>query len=192
MKRTFQPNQRRRKKTHGFRHRMKTKAGRNVLKRRRAKGRKRLTVWEGAEPVASAGVTRQRPREGLARAERLRNARAIQQVFRQGRRIERGSFIALWRVTPGNGGVAFAASRRTGRAITRNRARRRVREAYRRQDGRVPTNVAAVFVARPGAARADFGAILSDMTSAVATIRREGKAGGGRAGDEGRWRESWW
>jgi len=108
-------------------------------------------------------------RLGLPRGQRLRRGAGFQAVFREGRRVERPSFVALWRPVSGPSQVGFTASRGVGGAVERNRARRRLREAYRRGN-RLPMAVAVVFVARSAALGQPFGGLVSEVEEAIRLI----------------------
>jgi ribonuclease P protein component len=98
----------------------------------------------------------------LPRGERLRRAAEFQAVFHQGSRHERPSFVALWQHAEGRR-VGFAVSRQIRGAVERNRARRRIREAYRQIRAQMADDVVLVVVARRSAATRPFSELVEDM-----------------------------
>ncbi len=110
----------------------------------------------------------------LARDECLRRAAEIQALFQSGRRDERRSFVALWRPRDGSRRVGFTVGRRVGGAAKRNRARRRIREAYRRQQHALPQGIEVVFIGRPSALTNTFPQILEDMNQFLVAMTQRG------------------
>ena len=96
----------------------------------------------------------------------------IQELFQRGKREERPSFVALWKPRDIGRLVGFAVSRRAGGAVARNRARRRLREAYRRERQVLVAGVVAMFVARPGALTRRFADLREEMRLALQTFNR--------------------
>jgi ribonuclease P protein component len=104
------------------------------------------------------------------RPERLSGRQEFQAVFQHGTRIERPSIILLWRDSPGARRVGFAVARQVPGAVRRNRARRRLREAYRRARTTVAVTGDLVLVARPPALVAPFGRLVAEVGSALRAV----------------------
>jgi ribonuclease P protein component len=100
----------------------------------------------------------------------------FQALFQRGRRIERPALIVLWREATGPTRAGFAVSRQVKNAVQRNRARRRLREAYRASRDAAPSRAALVIVGRPAVLVEPFAALTRQLRGALAAIpgvRRE-------------------
>ena len=95
----------------------------------------------------------------------------FQALFKQGRRIDRPSLVVLWGGGRGRR-AGFAVSRQIRSAVNRNRARRRLREAYRAARDAAPDRVEVIVIARPGALTGPFLTLVGELRTALAAIPR--------------------
>ncbi len=97
----------------------------------------------------------------MERCYRLQKNRAFQYVYRKGRSVACRNLVML--AAPGRGlKVGFSVSRKVGKAVVRNKVRRRLRECFRPLMGDVKNGL-YVVVARPAAAEAAFDALEKDV-----------------------------
>jgi ribonuclease P protein component len=116
-------------------------------------------------PKAADGLT-----GGLSRRQRLTTRADFQALFQRGKRIDRPALIVLWREADEPTRVGFAVSRQLRNAVQRNRARRRLREAFRSARTAAPTRASLVIIGRPAALTASFESLLGQMRQALAAV----------------------
>ena len=121
------------------------------------------TAGEGAQ--TAHGLTGRFPRR-----ERLTTSADFQALFQRGKRIDRPALIVLWRETAEPTRAGFAVSRQLKSAVQRNRARRRLREAYRASRDAAPPRAALVIVGRPAVLREPFTGLTAQLRGALAAI----------------------
>jgi ribonuclease P protein component len=100
----------------------------------------------------------------------LTTSAEFQALFQRGRRIDRPALIVLWREAVEPTRAGFAVSRQLKNAVQRNRARRRLREAYRATRDAAPARAALVIVGRPAVLREPFTALTAQLRGALAAI----------------------
>lgn len=112
----------------------------------------------------------------LPRTERLRSSSDFKRVYSRGLSVA-GRHLVVY-VLPERGGdrLGLSVSRKVGSAVTRNKARRRLSEAFAAKAGRATGAADVVIIARPPAARASYQILENELTALLA--KAEGLIGG--------------
>jgi ribonuclease P protein component len=105
----------------------------------------------------------------LGRASRLARSREFSRLRQQGQRLAQGCLIANWNRLPGGqrSKLGVVTSRKIGGAVDRSRARRLLRESFRRHQHELAQPVELVLVARNSIAGKNFAEVEKDFLAAI-------------------------
>ena len=128
---------------------------------------------EGAQaPTGEGAQTAVRVTGRFPRSERLTTSAEIQALFQQGKRVDRPSVVVLWREAEGPRRAGFAVTRQIRGAVSRNRARRRLREAFRATRNAAPSRVALMVIGKRAVLDRPFAALVADLKDALVAVPR--------------------
>src|SRR5690242_12963843 len=113
------------------------------------------------------------PRLKFGRAMRIKQGRDFSRVRQEGQRLVYGCLIANWRKLPEESAsrLGVVTSGKIGNAVVRNRARRLLREAFRRHQHDLAQPLDLVLIARNSIVGKDFAAVEKDF---LTTLRKTG------------------
>lgn len=100
----------------------------------------------------------------------IKKAREFSALFTEGRRLSSAHFVIFTKEGKGLR-FGFAASRRFGKAVTRNRAKRRLREIIRLHIESLPKKGHLMFLAKPGVERLPFNQLEAELCSLLQRVK---------------------